>query len=97
MNISQKSLVYYALGFDSDWVMRWRLLLAEYKTEIVHIAGITNTVVDAIFRLDIDPTCHISENLFKGLNENDYICVKHVQILEYSISSFKIVLTLVPV
>ena len=33
-----------ALGLDSDWVMRWRLLLEEYGPGVVQTAGMTNTV-----------------------------------------------------
>ncbi len=37
-----------ALGFTSDRVYRWRLLLEEYAPEIIYIKGIHNTVARAI-------------------------------------------------
>jgi hypothetical protein len=43
-----KNLIRDALGFTSDRVYRWRLLLEEYAPEIIYIKGIHNTVADAI-------------------------------------------------
>ena len=37
----------------------------------MHMAGITNTVADAISRFDMDPTCKVSEDILKGLDEKD--------------------------
>jgi hypothetical protein len=39
-----KNLTRDALGFTSDRVYRWRLLLEEHAPEIIHINGIHNTV-----------------------------------------------------
>ena len=44
-----------ALGLTSNRVYRWRLLLEEFSPKISYIKGITNTVADAISRLDYDP------------------------------------------
>ena len=49
------NLIRDALGTASDRVYRWRLLLEEFAPEIVYIKGITNTVADAISRLDYTP------------------------------------------
>jgi hypothetical protein len=45
-----------ALGSTSDWVYQWRLLLEEYRQEIVYIKGVHNTVADAVLRLEYDPS-----------------------------------------
>jgi hypothetical protein len=50
------NLVRDALGLTSDWVYQWRLLLEEYGPEIIYIKGIHNTVVDAVLRLEYDPS-----------------------------------------
>jgi hypothetical protein len=47
-----KNLIQDALGFTSDCVYQWRLLLEEYGPEIMHINGIHNSVANAISRLD---------------------------------------------
>jgi hypothetical protein len=43
-----KNLNQDALGFTSDRVYHWQLLLEEFAPDIVYIKGIHNTVVDAI-------------------------------------------------
>ncbi len=45
-----------ALGMTLDHVYQWRLLLEEYRPEIVYIKGIYNTIADAISRLEYDPS-----------------------------------------
>eukprot|EP00804_Cyclotella_cryptica_P004829 CCRYP_004921-RA/>CCRYP_004921-RA protein AED:0.41 eAED:0.35 QI:0/0/0/1/0/0/2/0/267 len=57
-----KNLIQDALGFTSDRVYRWRLLLEEFGPEIVYIKGIHNTVADTISRLDIGPIPSEHEN-----------------------------------
>jgi hypothetical protein len=52
----------YALGFNSDRVYRWRLLLEEYGPEIVYIKGIHNTVADALLHLDFGTVPDDKEN-----------------------------------
>ena len=49
-----KNLVQDALGFTSDRVYRWRLVLEEYGQEIVYIKGVTNIVADGLSRLEYD-------------------------------------------
>jgi hypothetical protein len=44
-----------ALGLTLDRVYRWRLLLEEYKPEIIYIKGIHKTAADAVLRLEHDP------------------------------------------
>ena len=60
--------------------MRGRLLLEGHRPEIVHIAGITNTVVNIIDRLDMDPPYNVSKDILKGLEESDYTHGKHVHL-----------------
>jgi hypothetical protein len=50
-----KNLIHDALGFTSDRVYRWRLLIEEYGPEIVWVKGVHNTVADAISRLEYSP------------------------------------------
>jgi hypothetical protein len=51
-----KNLMRDALGFTSDWVCQWRLLLEEYGPKIVYSKGIHKTIADAISRLEYDPS-----------------------------------------
>ena len=44
----------------------------------VHMAGIANTIANAINRLDMIPTCKVSQDILKGLDENDCIHIKQV-------------------
>ena len=46
-----KNLVNIATASESQRVMRWRMILEEYGPDIKHIAGVENTVADAISRL----------------------------------------------
>ncbi len=50
-----KYLTRDALGFTSDRVYRWRLLLEEYAPKIIHIKEIHNTVADCILQVEYDP------------------------------------------
>ncbi len=50
-----KNLTRDALGFTTDRVYRWWLLLEEYAPKIIYIKGIHNTVADAILQLEYDP------------------------------------------
>jgi hypothetical protein len=45
-----------ALGMTIDQVYRWRLLLEEYRPEIVYIKGIHKTVADTTSWLECDPS-----------------------------------------
>jgi hypothetical protein len=45
-----------ALGLTSDQVYQWRLLLEEYRPKIAYIEGIHNTIIDAVSRLEYDPS-----------------------------------------
>jgi hypothetical protein len=47
-----------ALGLTLDQVYRWRLLLKEYRPKIVKIKSIHNTIVDAISRLEYNPSAN---------------------------------------
>ncbi len=59
---NHKNLTRDALGLTSDRVYRWRLLLDEYASTIIHIKGIHNTVADAILRLDYDSKLNTTNN-----------------------------------
>ena len=45
----------------------------------MHITDVTN-VANAISRLDMIPTCHLTEDILKGLDENDYIQGKNMHL-----------------
>ena len=60
--------------------MRSRLLLEEHRSKIGYTAGVTNTVANAISRLDMNPFCKIRKKILKGLDENDYIQNKQVHL-----------------
>ena len=40
--------------FNTERVMRWRLILEEYGPELIYIQGKKNVVADALSRLDLD-------------------------------------------
>ena len=42
-----------------------------YEAKIEHISGITNTVADAISRLDINPTCKVHKDILQDLDKYD--------------------------
>jgi hypothetical protein len=48
-----------ALGFTSDQVYQWWLLLEEYGPKIVYIKGIHNTMADAVSQLEYDPSVNL--------------------------------------
>ena len=56
-----KNLIYKK--FNTERVMRWRLLLEEFSPEITYIKGPHNVVADALSRLELTPTS-LEANLF---------------------------------
>ena len=62
MYTDHKNLQEKALGYTSDRVYRWRLLLEEFGPDIVWIKGVHNTVADAISRLDYEPITDVNQN-----------------------------------
>jgi hypothetical protein len=61
-----------ALGLTSDWVYRWRLFLEEYGPKIVYIKSIHihNTIVDAISRLEYDPSVNQTAESYLSMKVN---------------------------
>ena len=53
--LDHKNLMQHALGFTSDRLYRWRLIIEEYGPKIIYIKGKNNTLEDAILRLDFLP------------------------------------------
>ena len=80
MHSNHKNLVQDVVDLDSNQVMRWRLLVMEYGTKRVNRSDLTNTVVDAIRRLDINPTYKVSEEILQGLDAKDCINGEHLQL-----------------
>jgi hypothetical protein len=70
-----KNLTY--ANFNTERVMRWRLILEEYGPELIYLKGETNIVADALSRLDIATSekdiahdIHYLADYF-GLDEDD--------------------------
>ncbi len=55
-----KNLTRDALGWTSDRVYHWQLLLEEFAPKIVYIKGIHNLVADAISWLDYNPEFNLT-------------------------------------
>jgi hypothetical protein len=53
-----------APGVTSDRVYQWRLLLEEYRHEIIYIKGIHNTIADAISLLEYDPSVNQTAEIY---------------------------------
>ena len=47
------NLLYKKLA--STWLIRWRMLLEEFRPEVKHVQGVKNVVADALSRLDLEP------------------------------------------
>ena len=63
-----KNLTYKT--FNTERVMRWRLILEEYSPELIYIQGSKNIAADALSRLDIVDTPNPVKNNFKSINEH---------------------------
>ena len=64
----QKNLVYKA--FNTERVMRWRLLIEEFGPELRYVKGEDNVVADVLSRLQLDET-EFSLDAF-AYDEGDY-------------------------
>ena len=53
IHTDHKNLTYK--NFNTERVMRWRLILEEYSPELLYIKGSHNIVADALSRLDLEP------------------------------------------
>ena len=50
------------VNFNTERVMRWRLILEEYSPDLIYLKGETNIVADALSRLELDtPTTTLAE------------------------------------
>ena len=52
VHTDHKNLLYQNLA--TQRLVRWRMLIEEYDTTFIHVAGIDNLVADALSRLDAD-------------------------------------------
>jgi hypothetical protein len=55
-------------------VYRWRLLLEEYRPEIVYIKGIHNTAADAVSQLEYDPSVNQTAESFHVMKVRNNSC-----------------------
>jgi hypothetical protein len=60
-----KNLIYK--NFNTERVLRWRLLLEEFNPELIYVKGSHNVVADALSRLDIK-SHPLEANLFTAAN-----------------------------
>ena len=63
-----KNLTYKT--FNTERVMRWRLILEEYSPELIYIQGSINIAADALSRLDIVDTPNPVKNNITAVNEH---------------------------
>ena len=54
MYTDHKNLSY--TNFNTERVLRWRLILEEYSPELIYLKGETHIVADALSRLNIVPS-----------------------------------------
>jgi len=55
-----KNLTYKA--FNTERVMRWRLIIEEYGPTLQYVKGTTNIVADALIRLHLEPSLTLEAN-----------------------------------
>ena len=56
--------------FNTERVMRWRLILQEYNSDLIYSQGYKNIAPDAKSRLDIVDTPYPIKNNIKSINEH---------------------------
>ena len=54
----------------TEQVMQWRLILEEYRPELIYIQGSKNIAADTLSRLDIGDTPELIKNNIKTVNEH---------------------------
>ena len=64
-----KNLIYK--NFNTDRVMRWRLIIEEYAPELIHLKGETNIVADSLSRLALKNTASLTNNTFAVCYANE--------------------------
>jgi transposase InsO family protein len=69
VHTDHKNLTYKV--FNTERVMRWRLICEEFGAELRYIKGSHNIVADALSRLDLDPSLQ-SEPDYSVLDEPEY-------------------------
>ena len=78
------------MHFNTERVMRWRLILEEYGPELLYIPGDKNIVADALSRLNFNKNSNVTDQLNMAENFNnlsndlmkDVYPVKHATILK---------------
>ena len=70
-------------NYNSDRVMRWRLLIEEYGPNLIHLPGHNNVVADALSRLDTEEICAsispVDVNPAELLNELSYTVTDYTE------------------
>ena len=67
-----KNLTYK--NFNTERVLRWRLIIEEFNPELVYLPGEQNVVADALSRLDMEPT-KVTTDLF-NLSDEEFSSVE---------------------
>jgi transposase InsO family protein len=63
-----KNLTY--TNFNTERVMRWRLILEEYGPELIYTQGKTNIVADALSRLNMNSSTSIETDMNRSTNKD---------------------------
>ena len=66
---NQKNLAWDAQDLHSNWL------------KIVHVANVTNTVMDAISNIDMNVAFNVNEDILNDKDENDYIHGEHMHLM----------------
>ena len=72
--------------FNTDWVMRWRLILKEYGVSLAYVKGTTNIVADALSQLsgleDVNFHACVPNNDLAELFFNERADDAHIYLLD---------------
>ena len=68
--------------FNTERVLRWRMVLEEYGPELIYIKGQDNVVADALSRLDLIPDDESSSKEHDDVTINDYMNIHRDELPE---------------
>ena len=85
-----QNLMRDALGMSSNRVYRWRVLIEEYAPDIVYIKGVTNTVADAISRLEYDPSLYQKECNMMHISTEKYLHIMQFKAMSKCLATYNL-------